>query len=523
MIGTVLSDAVRRAPLAWLLLMCVLTAPRKADCQEDGSLGPALGLQRTLVDAIARAEPSLVSIARYRAKAPGPVQTEFGQFRSPLDDSSNPASLDYIPNEFGSGVLIAPEGAPDERYVLTNYHVVRGAAVSGSSEPSEYQLYVRFADRRGCGASIRAADPRSDLAVLDLRFNQLGRSASDLTPIPFARGGDYRKGQLVISLGNPYALARDGSSSASLGMIGNITRRPAPVGSPTDVDARRRETIHHFGTLLQIDTRQNLGTSGGALINLQGALIGITTSLAALEGYEKSVGFAVPLDEFTRRVISDLAAGHEVEYGFLGIQTAHVPPAKHEGMSRRFGRVSAALVDSVIPNSAAEAGGLRRGDVIVSVNNEPVYSPSDLIREVGRVPPDTSVRLRVWRERGEQPELNLTVHLGKWPVEDDEGIIATRPRYAPVRGLVVDFPTARRKFLQGLEYLDAVLVTEVVPNSRAAAADILPGDYISHVNGRAVQTPAEFLNEMQKHDGPVTVQLIDHRGPARTVTLPATE
>ena len=130
---------------------------------------------------------------------------------------------------------------------------------------------------------------------------------------------------MVLSLGNPYAIARDGSASVSWGMIGNISRRPAPVRQ-RDLGPPEAKTIHQYGTLLQVDTRMELGTSGGALVDLRGKLVGITTSLAALEGYEKSVGFAIPIDSFSRRVIETLCRGYEVEYGFLGLTPLPVLP-----------------------------------------------------------------------------------------------------------------------------------------------------------------------------------------------------
>src|SRR5207302_1902592 len=130
-------------------------------------------------------------------------------------------------------------------------------------------------DRRGYYARIIAADPRSDLAILSIDYAALGLKSSDLHAIPLrALSAPLRKGQLVVALGNPYAIARDGSASASWGMISNIARRPAPVRQ-RETGVPRSETIHQFGTLLQVDTRMELGTSGGALVNLRGELVGV--------------------------------------------------------------------------------------------------------------------------------------------------------------------------------------------------------------------------------------------------------
>jgi len=497
-----------------LVLVC---GSGRIQAQKDAQLNALLALEDGFVQLVAKHEAQVVSIARFNTVEAARKRVDFGQLRSPLDDPENPESLEFVPNDFGSGVLIPGLPGSQRPCVLTNYHVVRGGPPSGSVGGA-YRLHVRFANRRSCYATIRSADPRSDLAVLDLDFEALGVDPVNVATMTLAADRNYRKGQLVMSFGNPYAIARDGSSTVSLGMISNIARRPAPMA--TGPNASDASTIHHFGTLLQIDSRQNLGTSGGALLNLRGELVGVTTAMAALDGYEKSVGYAIPIDTFSRRVIDELVRGFEVEYGFLGIQTTHVHPARLPELRRRFAQASAPMVESVLPKSAAAAGQLLRGDVIVSVNQQPVYAPYDLIREVGRVGPGKTVRLKVWRPRAKPDELNLSVILGKWPVEDDLGIIATQSRLPAVRGLVVDYPTGRRKFLQGLEFLEAVLVLAVADGSPAGIADITAGDFISQVNGQRVATPRQFHKEMGKHSGPVTLQVIDHGGPARMVTLP---
>ena len=203
--------------------------------------------------------------------------------------------------------------------------VIAGTAAVANPRSVASQIYVRFGNRRGYHARIIAADPRSDLAVLAVDYAALDMKPEQVKPIPLRTDASaLRKGQLVLSLGNPYAIARDGSASASWGMISNIARRPAPIRQRR-LSPPKAKTIHEYGTLLQVDTRMELGTSGGALVNLRGELVGVTTSLAALEGYEKSVGFAIPIDSFSRRVIETLCRGYKVEYGFLGLQPASHP------------------------------------------------------------------------------------------------------------------------------------------------------------------------------------------------------
>jgi len=472
-----------------------------------------VALERVFIDVIKRVEPSVVSIARVRQVA---NLNQFNPFDIRADgrgEFDRPETPDFVPNEFGAGIVVAPLPGSDSRFILTNYHVVRGGPAAGTALKTEdSQIYVRFGDRRGYYARILAADPHSDLAVLSIDYGALGIKPIDLKPIPLRRDASpLQKGQLVLSLGNPYAIARDGAASASFGMIGNVSRRPAPVRPRDIIGTAPGRTIHEFGTLLQVDTRMDLGTSGGALVNLRGELIGISTSLAAVEGYEKSVGFAIPIDEFSRRIIDTLCRGYEVEYGFLGLTPHTVFPDQLRRYGGNFRQASAVRVYSVIPNSPAANAQVQADDVILDIEGKPLLDQYDLMRYIGMYGPDATVRLKIWRPR-EGHELTLAAKLGKWPVVDDDAIIATSQRYPPWRGITVDYPTGRSKYFGWpFQFKDAVLVTNVAARSPAQAAGLTEGDFIVNVNGTPVRTPAEFYDAVKRFDGDVTFELGDRR------------
>ncbi len=503
------------AALALILLIGSVPWPsaesQQLQAQDDEALAAALTLERAFIGAIQRAEKSVVSIARYKLPS-----TVGGRFRENLRriPSVGFPSDDFVPNEFGSGVLIAAGDASTQPVVLTNYHVVRGGPLVGSPAVAGTSgLLIRFSDRRLSTAAILAADPRSDLAVLQLDLTETGIKPASLAPFRLRTATNIRKGKLVVAIGNPYSLARDGSSSAGWGIVANITRRPASPAVPkNEPDPRILETIHHFGTLLQIDARLNLGYSGGALVDLRGDLIGITTSLAALDGYEKSVGYAIPIDAATRRVIDSLVQGYEAEYGFLGIELKTVSLEGMRSLGHEFGQPTATRATRVVSHSPAAQAGLLRNDMILSVNRTAVYDSYDLMRQVGQLGPGMTASLRIWRDR-ERKELTLPVKLGKWPVRDDEGIVATKRRFPEWRGLSVDYPTARARYLPYRlnRYYQAVLVTNVAPQSPAELAELKSGDYITQLNQRSVETPDEFDTEVAKLKGDVVVKLIDGR------------
>ena len=324
----------------------------------------AVAIEGVLTGAIANAEKSVVAIARVRRNdrddiSPLELRADpFGKFQIPQEH--RPGDPEFIPNEYATGVVVDRHGL-----ILTNFHVL--------GEDSD--LYVTTVDRRVYPAKIWAADARSDLAVLSI-------DAKDLVPIQFGDADHLKKGQFVVVLGNPYAIARDGQASASWGIIANLERK-----APPQVDETSRSTLHQYGTLIQTDARLNLGTSGGAMLNLKGEMIGLTTALAAISGYEQAAGYAVPIDETFRRVVETLKQGREVEYGFLG-----VAPKSLRESDLAAGR-RGVVVHDVVEGTPAKRFGLEAGDIITQVDERPIFDADGLVLQVGKKAHDAVVRL----------------------------------------------------------------------------------------------------------------------------------
>lgn len=499
----------------WLVPWLIVCAGTGPDCHAQD---PAAALEDSLIKIVKQAEPSVVSIARVKPTPEERMEMRHrpfdGQRLRPRDPHFPLNELDILPNEFGAGCLISPSTF-GERFVLTNLHVVRGGPIAPNFETDDHtELRVRFSDQQGCRAAIIAADPRSDLAVLRLDWETLKIKQADFPVFNWESGSAPQKGQFVILLGNPFAIARDGSASVSWGLISNLTRQPiSPLRNPsTEFEERASATmLYRLGAVMQLDARLNLGTSGGPVLNLKGELIGISTSLAAIEGYEQSSGFALPIDNLTRRIIKTLLAGQEVEYGMLGVAPVEIGGDEFLLLNTRLHQRSAAKVHHVNPGSPAHLAGIVEGDIIVKVGGEPVRSVADLMRLVGMHSPDSKVYITLWKPL--QGEKTVDLRLGKWPVSDDEGIIETKPRYAPWRGLSVDYSTARSRFLEKYSDVRRVLVTKVQENSPAHAARLEPGNFITHVNNYLVQTPAEFHATVKGLTGPVTLKLEDSSGP----------
>jgi serine protease Do len=519
--------SVRCGLVTVVCLLTLLAGTARLPAQGGDPLEAALALERRYQDIITEVEPAVVSIARINPSNQARPTENFDPFAPAQPgavDSDHPHHPEFVPNEFGSGVIFTPQTADAVagRLVLTAYHVVQGGQVHGERPGSGHRLVVRFVDHVSCDAAIVAADPLSDLAVLRLYtasevegslFRGYPGDVGGLKSVRLDLGDETRKGSFVLVFGNPYAVARDGSASVARGMVANSHRRPAPLDATANPQERSEQTIHHFGTLLQLDARLNLGASGGAVVNLRGDLVGLTIAAAALEGYEKSAGYAIPINAGTRRIIDELAHGYEVEYGLLGVKLQTV---FGKDIIRDTGYPSVIQLIGVIEGSPADRAGLQNHDRILAVNGYPVYSHYDLVREIGLLGPGNPAVLRV--HRGVREITPVTVReLGKWPVVNTKDIIATRPRRGPwdidpYRDLQVDYPTGRRQFFANQDfYPAAVIVTALAEESQTGGPQSLRvGDFITHVNDTPTPTPKEFAQAIERaRGGPLRLRRID--------------
>jgi serine protease Do len=480
--------------LAWLVLLPV----NRVSSDESPTLDGALALERAVVNAIAATERSVVAIARFRTDGPArpglddwTVQGWPGGVMGPMPEL---ADRMQAPDEFAAGVVIDRGG-----YILTNFHVL--------GDPDKNR-YVVMAGRRPLEAvqvltvdQVQAGDPWTDLAVIKV-------DADDLEPITFGDADRLRKGQFVISLGNPYNIARDGEVSASWGIISNLGRRiprdETGGGTPP------RERLYHYGGLIQTDAKLNMGTSGGALINLSGEMIGLTTAMASLEGFEKSLGFAIPVDDSFRTTVETLKSGRKAEFGFLGVE-----PRDLSAVMRRSGRQGVELA-RVVPATPAAQAGLRPGDLITRVNDVPLYDSLDMMCQLGKLAAGSTVRLAVQRgadatQRGRLIRTSVNLSKKHIPLADRAYSIVPDPTW---RGMGVDYATAvvPATQLQQLLQIDragnALGVSQVEPESVAWQAGIRPGNLLTHVNGQRVTTPDQFFETVETLEGDVPLRLV---------------
>lgn len=280
----------------------------------NSSLAPA-----SYADAVAISAPSVASVYTKRLVEYSSSSDERPRFR--IDSSA------------GSAVVIDAEG-----YLVTNFHVVEGVA----------EISVIFSDGRFAEPEVIGVDAETDLALLKVDM-------SDVPAIPLGSSAQLRVGDVVLAIGNPYGL----SKSVTQGIVSATGRG--------EID------LTTFENYIQTDAAINAGNSGGALINVRGELIGINTAVLQQDAGTEGIGFAIPVD-LVRGVVEELKLYGRVVRGWMGFKPEVDDMTPAERQARGIEGGVGILLDVVYADSPAAAAGLMRGDVIIAINEQPIFS-----------------------------------------------------------------------------------------------------------------------------------------------------
>ena len=344
-------------------------------------------------------------------------------------------------------------------FLLTNHHVIDGAD----------EITVTLTDRRTLEATLVGADPETDIALLKVEPEQL-------TAMPLADSDALQVGDYVVAIGNPFGLGQ----TVTAGIVSAVGRSGLGIESYED--------------FIQTDAAINFGNSGGALINLEGELVGINTAIIARGGGNVGIGFAIPIN-MARGIMDQLLAHGEIQRGRIGVQIQDLTPDLAEALGTT--HQQGAVVSQVVPGTPAEAAGLQAHDVVVEMNGAPVTGSSDLRNMVGLLRVGDAVRLTVVRD-GESIQVDLAVgESGKVALGAGSGI-------PQLEGAVFG-PLTPSSPLHG--EVKGVLVVEVEADSPAWNAGLRKDDVIVSVNRRKVETPDDIL------------QVVERTGPPRLLNI----
>jgi Do/DeqQ family serine protease len=404
----------------------------------------------------------------------GQLPPELREFFGPQLDQRQPRSRE---RGLGSGVIVSGDG-----YILTNNHVIDQAD----------QIRVELPDRRVFDAKLVGADPASDLAVLKLE-------ASNLPTIAVGDSDKARVGDVVLAVGNPLGVGQ----TVTAGIVSGKGRRTG-VGDGS------------FEDFLQTDAPINQGNSGGALVNMQGELVGINSQILSPSGGNIGVGFAIP-SNMAKNVMTQLIDHGSVRRSQLGVtaQTITGDIAQSLGLST----VSGALVSDVTADSPADRAGLRQGDVILAVNGRGIADSNDLRNEIAGTRPGSTVDLQIVRDGQKQTVRATLTELrsrDRAGVDSEEGGQQRQGRY----GLRVEplTPETARE-LELPRATKGVVVTDVDPAGAAADSGLQQGDVIEQVNGTAVSSVEELRGALDAGGSKPALLLVTRDGTSLFFTL----
>lgn len=342
-----------------------------------------------------------------------------------------------IQKSLGSGVIISKDG-----YIITNNHVIDGAD----------EIIVNLAgDKKEYEAKLIGKDEKSDLAVIKIE-------AKNLNAVTFYDSDKVKVGDIVFALGNPFGVGE----TITQGIVSATGR--SGVG------------IVEYEDFIQTDASINPGNSGGALINSAGHLIGINSAIISKSGGNVGIGFAIPSNMVTSIATSLIDSG-KFTRAYLGVTIADIS----EDMSSFYDENYGALITGVEDNSPAAKAGLKRGDLIISVNGKKIESASELKNTIGSYAPQRVVNIKFLRDK-KIDIVNVTL------ATLDSKVVAGEFEY---KGMKLSEITPAIKQQLGLT-IEGILVKEVDQNSEAFDSGVRKNDIIIQVENNEITTLDDF-------------------------------
>jgi serine protease Do len=457
-------------------------APLSAQTAQSASptaIVPRAGGPASFADLTAQLQPAVVNIStsqRIQVQANPFAGTPFEGLFGGGQGGGNGAPVTRRGQSLGSGFIISADG-----YIVTNNHVVSPGAPNAVVE----QITVTMPDRTEYVARLVGRDPDSDLAVLKI-------DARNLPHVSFGDSTQARVGDWVIAIGNPLGFG----GTVTSGIVSALYRNVGPTGIGSG---------GAFDRYIQTDAAINQGNSGGPMFDMSGRVIGINSAIISPNGGSIGLGFAIP-SEVAEPIVRQLISGQTIARGYLGVERAPLTEdlANSLGIERNRGE----FINRVVPDGAADRGGIRAGDVVLKINGVDVTPDANLSFIVANIRPGTRVPVELLRD-GRPQTVTLTVGTRppaeelageQFNMEEEQDFAQqkapTETADTAIRtelGLVTRLLTPEIARAIGVDTTTrGVYIEAVSASSDAAAKGLRRGDIILNAHGRAVTSNTEL-------------------------------
>ena len=359
----------------------------------------------------------------------------------------------------GSGVIISQDG-----YIVTNNHVIENSS----------EIEVTLNNRNSYRAKLIGTDPSTDLALLKIK-------AKNLPHLEFGNSDSLRIGEWVLAVGNPFNL----ESTVTAGIV-------SAKGRNIDI-LEGQDRIESF---IQTDAAVNPGNSGGALVNTNGELIGINTAIITRSGRYEGYSFAVPAN-LVRKVINDLRDFGVVQRGILGVFIAEVTNERAKKL--QLPSVEGIYITRVTPNSGAEEAGLRKGDVIVGINNIKTRTMPEMQEQLGRLRPGNKVKVKYYRKG----KMQSTTVVLKNKSNNTELITATEER--SLKDLGFEVRDLNKQEIRELQ-TEGAKVVSIFRGSKIERTNMDPGFIITAVDDKPIKNVQDLISALENADDRVMLE-----------------
>lgn len=468
----------------------LFSGENQPDTSSTPSLAPPApvvvdGMRTSYADIVERTSPAVVNIIS-DIKVQQTNSTEGNPFEGlPFDFPQMPRQQrPQVERGVGSGVIVSADGT-----ILTNNHVVQGAT----------KITVEMNNGKSYEAKMLGTDPPSDLAVLKIE----GENFPFLT---LGNSDTVRVGDIVLAIGNPLGIGQ----TVTAGIISAKGRRTGISDGS-------------FEDFLQTDAPINRGNSGGALVNLNGELIGINSQILAggASGGNIGIGFSIP-SNMAKSVMEQLVQNGKVRRGMLGINIQNINEDLAKGLGLK--DTKGVLVSNVRTGGAADKAGLKRGDVITAINGETVEDSNVLRNKVAGTLPGNDIKVKFVRDGSEQEvtaKLDELDSGGEEPQnQQNDQKDSENPAQEGKLGLTLQPVTPEiARQLKLSEDTKGLVVTQIDASGAAAQAGIRRNDVILEVNRQSVSTLDEMRSALEKSGSNSALLLVSRGGTTTFLTV----